>query len=276
MKTINFDFKQDTEIFIHGQVWEPDSTVSGVIILVHGLGEHSGRYSSHFADYFTQQGFAIVTFDLPGHGKSGGKRGHINQYDDFSKLVSSGVSYTKSKYLDLPIFVYGHSLGGLIALEYIIKHKPEINGAIITAPVIDVNEPIPPVKVALAKILDKFFPSFVLDSGLNRNMLSRDISVIEKYNSDPLVHGMTSSRLGMYIINIGEYVKNNAKQISIPTLLMVGSAEGIVSKSAIDNFCQQADKCQEKVWPGLYHELHNEPEQLEVFKYTYKWMQVHS
>lgn len=261
---------------IFSELWGPEKSVKGVIVLVHGLGEHCGRYASHFADYFNKQGYAIVAFDLPGHGKTSGKRGHINQHDDFSKFVSSGISYAKSKFSGLPIFLYGHSLGGLIALEYIIKHKPEINAAIITAPVIDVNEPVPPVKVTLAKIMNKLVPFFSLDSGLNRDLLSRDKSVVEKYNTDPLVHGITSSRLGTYIISIGEYVKNNANQVSIPTLIMVGSAEGIVSKSAIDVFCQQNDNCQEKVWAGLYHELHNEPEQLKVFKYTYKWMQDHS
>ncbi len=275
MKTsvINLEYNSGDKIF--SQLWEPENPPKGVIVLVHGLGEHSGRYSTHFADHFSNEGLSIITFDLPGHGKSGGKRGHINTYEDFNKLLSAGISYAKKKYPSLPFFLYGHSLGGLIALDYSIQHKPVINGVIVSAPVLDVNEPIPPVKLVLAKMMNKFFPSFTLDSGLNRNMLSRDKSVIERYNDDPLVHGYTSARMGMYIIEKGAFVRNNAKKISLPTLVMVGSAEGIVSREAIHDFCEQSDKCTEKIWAGLYHELHNEPEKMSVLKFTTEWIADH-
>ena len=256
-------------------MWEPENLPKGVIVLVHGLGEHSGRYNTHFADHFLNEGFSILTFDLPGHGKSGGKRGHIEQYEDFDKLLSAGISYAKNKYPSLPIYLYGHSLGALIVLEYSIQIKPSINSVIASAPVLDVNEPIPPFKLALAKVMDKFFPSFTLDSGINRNMLSSDKGVIEKYNADPLVHGYTSARMGMYIIEKGEFVLNNAKKVSLPTLVMVASADGIVSKKAIHDFCEQSDKCSEKIWAGFYHEIHNEPEKENVLEYTSKWIADH-
>jgi alpha-beta hydrolase superfamily lysophospholipase len=239
------------------------------------LGDHSGRYGTHFADHFLNEGFSILTFDLPGHGKSGGKRGHIEQYEDFYKLLSAGISYAKKKYSSLPIYLYGNSLGALIVLEFSIQTKPVINGVIASAPVLDVSEPIPPVKLALANIMNKIFPSFTLDSGLNRNMLSCDKSVIEKYNADPLVHGYASARMGMYIIEKGEFVLNNAKKVSLPTLVMVGSSEGIVSKKAIQVFCEQSDKCSEKIWAGFYHEIHNEPEKENVLEYTSKWIADH-
>jgi alpha-beta hydrolase superfamily lysophospholipase len=261
---------------IYSQLWEPEKKVVGVVVLVHGLGEHADRYGTHFAKYFNDKNYAIVTFDLPGHGKSGAKRGQIKQADDFRKLVSSSIAYAKTKYPNLPIFIYGHSLGGLISLETIIRERPEINGAIITAPVIDVNEPIPPIKLFLAKVMDKLFPSFALDSGLKRNLLSRDVNVVNAYNSDPLVHGKTSSRLGMYIINTGSFVRENAEKVSIPTFVMVGSAEGIVSKNAIDTFCKNSELCEEKEWPGLYHELHNEPEKNDVLDFAFNWMEKHS
>jgi alpha-beta hydrolase superfamily lysophospholipase len=271
---INLENINGTQIY--SQLWEPKNKVAGVIILVHGLGEHADRYGTHFAKYFNDKKYAIVTFDLPGHGKSGAKRGQIKQADDFRKLVSSSIAYAKTKYPNLPIFIYGHSLGGLIALESLIRNKPEINGAIITAPVIDVNEPIPPIKLFLAKVMDKLFPSFALDSGLNRNLLSRDVNVVNAYNSDPFVHGKTSSRLGMYIINTGAFVRENAEKVSIPTFVMVGSAEGIVSKNAIDTFCKNSELCEEKEWPGLYHELHNEPEKNDVLDSAFNWMEKHS
>ncbi len=273
---INVINLEDNGIYkIFSQMWEPENPPKGVIVLVHGLGEHSGRYSTHFAKHFSNEGFFILTFDLPGHGKSSGKRGHIKEYADINMLLSAGISHAKKKYPTLPIFLYGHSLGGLIALEYSIQIKPVINGVIVSAPVLDVNEPISPIKLAMAKLMDKFFPSFTLDSGLNRNMLSRDKSVVERYNADPLVHGHTSARMGMYIIEKGKFVRDNANKVTLPTLIMIGSAEGIVSKKAIHDFCDQSNNCSEKVWAGLYHELHNEPEKMDVFQFTTEWIASH-
>ena len=275
MKTSSITLEAKSSYQIFSQIWEPENPAKGVIILVHGLGEHSDRYCTHFANFFSNEGYSILAFDLPGHGLSSGKKGHIKEYDDFDKLLSTGISYAKNKYPSLPIFVYGHSLGGLIALEYSIQVKPNINGVIASAPVLDFYEPIHPVKLVLAKIMNTVFPSFSLDSGLNRNMLSRDKSVIERYNADPLVHGHTSSRLGMYIIEKGEFVRNNPNKVSVPTLVMVGSAEGIVSKKAIHDFCDRSDNCVEKIWTGLYHELHNEPENLSVLEFTSEWIDSH-
>jgi len=260
---------------IFSQLWESGKRPKGVIVLIHGLGEHIGRYSTHFADYYLKDGFSIITFDLPGHGKSGGKKGHINHYDDFNKLISEGISFAKNKYPNLPVFLYGHSLGGLIVLNYSIREKPEINGVIATAPVLDVYKPISPVKIALARIMNWIFPSFSLDSGLDRSMLSRDKDVIEKYNTDPLVHGYTSSRLGMFIIEKGEFVRMNAKNINVPTLVMVGSDDKIVSKKAIDDFCKQSEIINENIWPGFYHEIHNEAKNIDIFKFTSKWIMEH-
>ena len=275
MKTISIALEAKSSYQIFSQLWEAEKTVEGVIVLIHGLGEHSGRYNTHFANYFLNEGFSILSFDLPGHGKSGGQRGHIKDYDDFDELVSAGISYAKNKYPSLPIFIYGHSLGGLIALEYSIQVNPDINGLIASAPVLDIFEPIHPAKLILAKIINAVFPSFSLDSGLNRNMLSRDKSVIERYNADPLVHGHTSAKMGMYIIEKGEFVRNNANKVSVPTLVMIGSAEEIVSKKAIHDFCDQSYNCVEKIWTGLYHELHNEPENLSVLKFTSEWIDSH-
>jgi alpha-beta hydrolase superfamily lysophospholipase len=275
LKTSSITLEAKSSYQIFSQIWEPENPAKGVIILVHGLGEHSGRYCTHFANFFSNEGYSILTFDLPGHGQSSGKKGHIKEYDDFEILLSSGISYAKNKYPSLPIFVYGHSLGGLITLEYSIQVKPKINGVIASAPVLDVYEPIHPAKLVLAKIMNTVFPSFSLDSGLKRNMLSRDKSVIERYNADPLVHGHTSARMGMYIIEKGEFVRNNANKVSVPTLVMVGSAEGIVSKKAIHDFCDQSDNCVEKIWTDLYHELHNEPEKLSVLEFTSEWIYSH-
>jgi len=272
LEKINIELNDTRNYQIFSQYWKTEEKLKANILLVHGLGEHSGRYATHFAEFFTNEGFSILTFDLPGHGKSSGKRGHIEKDDDFNKIINSVINYLRVSDPIVPIFLYGHSLGGLIVLDYLLEEKPQIKGVISTAPVLDTFKPIAPAKVKLAKKMKNILPSLSLDSGLDRSQLSRDEDVISAYNEDPLVHGATSARLGSYIIERGKYVLENLVDIELPSLVMVGTDEGIVSVNAINQFCESSPNCTKKIWKGLYHELHNEPEKSDVMQYTAKWM----
>ena len=218
-------------------MWEPENPPKGVIVLVHGFGEHSGRYGTHFAEHFSKEGFSIITFDLLGHGKTGGKRGHINKFEDILKLISAGISFSKKEYTGLPIFLYGHGFGGMIVLFYSIQEEPVLNGVIATSPLLKLYGTIPSKKLTLINIMNKIYPSFTLDNELNREMLSRDSSVVDRYNADPLVHGDASVRSAMYIIEKGTFVRDNAEKVPLPTLVMYGSSDRIVSVTAIHDFC---------------------------------------
>jgi len=121
-------------------------------------------------------------------------------------------------------------------------------------------------------MMDKILPSIALDNGLDRTKLSKDKSVVEKYNNDPLVHGLASARLGAFIIDKGSYIISNPQLLSIPALIMVGADEEIVSKTAIHDFCKATKMCEEKIWDGMYHEIHNEKDKSMVFEYTLKWI----
>ena len=256
---------------LHCEVWKPASKPKFAMLLVHGLGEHCNRYKGDFSDFFTSHGVVIYTFDLPGHGQSGGKRGHIRQYEDLGRILYNRLAQIKKDYPELPVFIYGHSLGGLIVSVFLLENQPTIRGAILSAPVLDVENPLPPFKVTLAKMMNKVFPAITLDNGLDREKLSKDKDVVEKYNADPLVHGLASARLGAFIIEKGKYVLNNPQLLTSPTLIMVGADEAIVSKSAIDTFCKSS-LCTIKIWDGMYHEIHNEPGKQAVFQYGLDWM----
>jgi acylglycerol lipase len=257
---------------LHCEIWQPTGKPKYAMLLVHGLGEHCNRYKGDFSEFFTSHGAVIYTFDLPGHGKSGGKRGHIQQYKDLNRILSNLLSRIKKEFPDLPVFIYGHSLGGLISGVYLVENQPIIQGAILSAPVFDVENTLPPFKVALAKMMNKVFPSITLDNGLDREKLSKDKDVVERYNTDPLVHGLASARLGAFIIEKGEYVLKNPQLIKMPVLIMVGADEAIVSKSAIQNFCESSPMCTNKIWDGMYHEIHNEQGKQDVFQFTLEWM----
>ena len=257
---------------LHCEIWKPEGKPKAAMLLVHGLGEHCNRYKGDFSQFVTSNGMVIYTFDLPGHGFSGGKRGCLRHERDLYTILENRLNQIYKDYPDIPVFLYGHSLGALINATFLVNRRPSVRGAIITAPPLAVDNPLPPIKIIVAKIMDKIYPALVLDSGLNREMLSRDPQVIEKYNNDPLVHGLTSARLGAYIINKGKFMRENPQLVKTQTLVMVGGDEAIVSKAAIHAFCEASPLVSEKVWDGMYHEIHNEKGKQEVFQFAYRWM----
>ena len=245
-----------------------------VVALVHGHGEYSGRYQ-HVADFYTKNGFAVISFDLFGRGKSGGQRGHLPEGEAYLSSLDNLLDYASSQYPDLPIFLRGHSLGGEIVLWYGMERKPKINGIIASAPLFASFEPVSPLKLLLAKTMNFIFPAFPMKSEINADALSRDKSVVTKYKVDPLVHGMISARLGWTIIEKGKWLRDHAKEFPLPLLLMVGTGERIVNRSDIDEFAKQVPNIDYKIWDGLYHELHNEPEKEAVLSYELDWANKH-
>ncbi len=257
---------------IYTQEWKPDHAKAAVV-LVHGLGEHSGRYQ-HVAGAFNRAGYALLAADLPGHGQTGGPRGHIPSYEVALDLISCMLDEARSRYPGLPVFLYGHSMGGNLVLYYGLQRQPNLAGMICTSPGLGVTEPVPGWKVLLGRILYNMLPAFQMDNGLDVNNLSHDPRVIEKYKNDPLVHGKVSARLGLDVIGNGEYIVAHAAEFPpIPLLLMQGSQDHIVNPPATERFAKRTGALLTyKVWDGLYHELHNEPQQGEVIAYMIGWL----
>lgn len=263
---------EDLSTDIYYQVWQPEKAIKAVMLVCHGLGEHGGRYGSEFADFYTKAGIVIVAPDLPGHGNTKGIRGHIPDTIFFLDIIDKFIALIKHNFPGKPIFLYGHSMGGLITLWHNSARSPKVNGIVITSPALGTNEPVPQIKRTLAKIMDRLLPSFCMDNGLDTNQLSQDKEVVKTYLADPLVHDRISARLGMFILSKGEWVLSKASQNKNPLLVMIGSDEGIVSKDAVDKYCQITPGVDYKVWSNLYHEIHNEPQKEEVFKFTLSWL----
>lgn len=254
------------------RIWEPDKAVRAVMVLVHGLGEHSGRYGTHFAEFYTDAGLAILAPDLPGHGLTKGDRGHIAQTAQFLDYIDLLVNEAHRRYPEKPLFIYGHSMGGLITLWYALDRHPQVAGVIVTSPAIGVHDPVPAPKKALAKFMNRISPAFSMENGLDVAQLSRDEQVVQAYVNDSLVHSRISARLGLMMLSQGDWILEHAPENQNRMLVMIGSQEGIVSKDAVDKFCQIAPNITYKVWPDLFHEIHNEAENLQVFAFTKKWM----
>jgi len=272
MRTRTFSWQTDDQLHIHAKEWQVDNP-QAVVCIVHGLGEHLGRYE-HVADFFTTNNISIWSFDRRGHGQSGGKRGFIPNYSAVLDEIAHILAEAKAKNPGIPIFLYGHSMGGNFALKYTLDREPKLAGLVTSAPLILPGFPPPKALLGLARLLRSFYPAFTQPNGLKQEHLSRDKSVIEAYDDDPLVHDKISASLAVDSLDVGKWLDNYSGKISIPTLIMHGSDDQITSPEASAAFAKRVHgDVTYKSWEGLYHEIHNEPEQASVFQYTLEWIQ---
>lgn len=251
--------------------WKPEGKVKAVIANTHGLGEYALRYQ-HVAEFYNKNNIAILGFDLFGHGKSGGKRGELPEKDTHLESINYLLEQARVKYPGSPIILRGHSLGGELVLWYALEKRPDIKAIISTSPFFAAYEPLPPIKLFLAKVMNNLLPAFAMESGLDPTGLSRDQSIVEKYVHDPLVHKKVSARLGWMMVEQGKWIMEHASEFPLPLLIVVGSAERIVSRAKIEEFAKHAPNSELKIWDGLYHETHNEPEKDLVLKFELDWV----
>ncbi|MAT43153.1 MAG: hypothetical protein CL609_12490 [Anaerolineaceae bacterium] len=261
---------------LHFQYWLPEQKTKASIVLIHGLGEHCNRYE-HVAQFFNDHDIAVFALDHLGHGKSSGKRGHIPSFKTVNEYISALIKLAKETVKDVPIILYGHSMGGNMVLYYTLSNQEnlQIKGVISTSPGLGVGEPIPPLKLTLAKVMNVLLPSMTLDNGLDVENLSHDSEVIQAYKDDPLVHPMISTRLAMELINKGDWILNHADQFPLPLFLALGEKDHIVDAQKVIEFAEKApkDKTTFHLFEGLYHELHNEPQQEAVLNDMLTWIE---
>jgi len=257
---------------LEGRLWKADNQKS-VIVLVHGLGEHTGRYD-HVAKVFNDSGYSFMGTDLRGHGESAGKRGHAMGYATIFSDLDKTLDYVDAQFSGTQIILYGHSMGGNIVSNYLIRQlNPTIKKAIITGPWLKlVNNP-PAAVLNLARLLAKGFPSITVPNGLDTGDLSTDPQVKLKYQQDPLVHNKISLAFSTQLFAGGQKAINNASKIQIPILAMHGAEDRITSVEGTSRFAANCgDLCTLKIWPGMKHEIHNEIDKEFVFNFMLNWL----
>jgi len=278
MKTFESKWDGNDGIMFFTQGWEPDTDPKALIALVHGLGEHTGRYA-HVGKVMTDAGYAMVGFDLRGHGKSGGARGHFPSLSTVMQDIKEFLVFLAQRYPELPQFLYGHSLGGLLVLTFALKDNAGVKGVIATGP--GLRSPIhdQKSKVAMAKLLGSLVPSIQLSSDLEVTALSRDQNVVKAYVNDPLVHDRMSLGFGKAGLDATDQVFNHAAEFPVPLLIMHSKIDKITYSSGSEDFARLVAEAGNdvtlKLWEGLYHELHNEPEKAEVFAFMAEWLDKH-
>lgn len=267
-----FTWKNAEKIDIFACGWRPDSYQKAVVVLVHGLGEHSGRYQ-HVGEFLCEHGYALFGLDLPGHGKSGGIRGHAD-FDSILLDIDHLIATVKARFPAAPIILYGHSMGGTLALYYLYHRKPDIKGSVVTSPGLRTGFKVPPIKLALARMMNRWMPTLVMANGLDQAQLARDPSVRQKYAEDPLVHDRISARLGWNLISKGEELLGLAGSFpSMSILMMVGTEDRLVSPQAVYEFAERyRGDLTLKKWEGFLHETHNEIGKEAVLNTMVEWM----
>ena len=244
----------------------------GVMIITHGMGEHSMRYME-MVDFFTNVGYTVISFDIRGHGLSEGKRGHSPGYEFLMDDIERVYTQVKKDYPSLPIFLFGHSMGGNLILNFLLRKPNSICGAIVTGAYLKLGFEPPKWKIILAKLSSSIWPTLSQPTELELDALSRNKEVIRKYENDELVHDRITSAFFINVHFAGQYVIDHANEIKTPLLVMHGMEDRLTSPKGSQEFASNSgENVHLKMWDGLYHELHNEPEKQEIFNYEMEWM----
>lgn len=270
-----FTWKSDDGQELYAQCWNAGADCIGCILLVHGMGEHSTRYDK-WASRFAENGYSVISFDLRGHGKTPGIPGSASNLNtllnDLDCLVSNGKKLCKDK----PLFLYGHSFGGNLVINYAISRTVELTGIIVTSPWFELSNMPPRHKLLRAKILNRIAPKLIAKADLKSEHISRELREVHNYRTDPYVHGKITVRLFMQACEKGLIAKRSIYKINAPLLLLHGTADQITSCKASRDFVMNSGKKTTFVEiEGGYHELHNDSDRERVFEIISEWLNKH-
>lgn len=268
---MQYSIKLKNGQILRGFLNSPGEKSRANIVFVHGLGEHINRYTE-WAESFNREKIGFTGLDLPGHGSSDGRRGHIRSFSLTDEMLDILLKHIKSTFPATPVFIYGHSLGGGIVLDYLLRKKPAVKGAVVTSPWLKLSIEPDKFKLTLVSVMKRIIPGLVQPSGLVQENLSQDKDVISRYNSDPLVHDKISVSLAYNAMRAAGNSLNHSHELEVPLLLMHGSKDLICSPEGSSGFAAGTKMAELKIWDGGYHELHNEPFKNDVFEYIISWI----
>ncbi len=272
MKHNEFNIKAYDNINLYGQCWLPEGETIAVINLIHGIGEHSTRYTA-MADYYTKKAIAVYAIDYRGHGKSEGKRGHTPEYESLMKDIDKLMEYSAKDSSCKKLFIYGHSLGGNLVLNYVLRRQPKITGLIASGPWLKLAFEPSKFDVVLGSFVKKIYPAFTQKTKLKTDDLSHNEDSNETYKKDDLVHGHISVSLFFGAREAAQWALDNAAKMPVPLLLMHGGADKMTSPEGSKEFASKTDKAELKIWDGFYHEIHNEKENQQVYDFVINWIE---
>ncbi len=267
---------------LYRQCWRPEGRTRAALAIVHGMGEHSGRYQN-VIHALVPKGYVIHGFDLRGCGRSPGQRGHIDSWSQFRGDLDAFLRSVREQERlicpppgesGVPLFLMGHSMGGLIVLDYVLRRPEGLVGTLLSAPGLEPLGVAKPWMVLVARLLTRIWPRFALDVELEVAAVSRDSAVVEAYRQDPLCHAKGSVRWGTESLAVIEWIKAHAGDLRLPILMTHGSADRLVSPAGTRAFFDAVtfpDKTFH-LYQGGYHEPHNDLDHEQVLGDYQSWL----
>jgi len=252
--------------------WLPENP-ERVLLLVHGMGEHSGRYE-HFGAWFAARGCSVHAYDHLGHGRSAGLPGHVRRFDDYLDDLEGILADVRRRHPQLPVFVVGHSMGGLIVAAFARERRPQLAGAVTSAAALDLGEGVSGATLVAARILSRLVPRLRLSTELDPAGLSRDQEVVDAYVADPLVFRRVTASMANELFGAIRRTRAGGAEVQLPMLMLHGEADPICPVAGTREFFEQLplDDKAVQTYPGLLHEIFNEPEHEQVFEDLLAWL----
>lgn len=280
MKHQEGTFKGFGGLGLYYQSWQPAGETRAVLAIVHGLGEHGGRYPN-VVNHLLPKGVAVYALDHRGHGRSPGPRAFVNNWLELIEDVGYFCQLVAQQQPGVPFFLMGHSMGGNITLNYILRyptsHHPDgVRAVIASAPAVGTLD-VPPVLAFVSRLLSGLLPKLSVATGLDATGISRDTAVVKAYQNDPLVHGRGTPRFAVEIAASAEWALAHANEFQPPLLLLHGSADRLVDAQASRDFFAQVQHNNKKliIYEDGYHEPHNDIEHDRVVGDIENWLESH-
>lgn len=269
-------FRSFDQTQLYYQMWLPETPIRAILIIVHGLGGHGGMYGN-ISKYLLPHGFGIYTIDLRGHGKSPGQRGYINSWDEYRQDIKFFLELIQVQNPGIPCFLLGHSMGGLIAIDFVLRH-PEIakslSGLITFAPALS-KSTVSRWKILLGQILSRVYPRFSLSTGIDFSLAVRDPKMVETYRQDKLRHSLGTARLASEFFRVQDWVKQHIQELDLPFLMVIAGADQVIFPEGNRQIFQQLtmERKELKEYSDSYHELQDDDNYLEVLTDLWKWLE---
>jgi len=272
MNQQSFSLTSVTGLKLYGHIWQSNSKPLAVVVLLHGFSEHCLRYSPYI-ELFDKENIAFIGIDHIGHGHSDGKRGAIYSYEQLLNDIDLLIDKAEAVFPDSPKFLYGHSMGGNIALNYLLQRSYPFKGALISAPWLKLTSEPNLFKKACVRILQYICPNMTIASNLDTNFISTQEEEVDAYIHDPLNHGRISFRLLAAISRQGLWAMNHTHLLKTPTLLIHGNKDQITSHVASKQLASKHPYLIKYLeFDGMYHEIHNDTARKKLAEQCIKWI----
>ena len=258
---------------LYWQCWLPDGKPKAILLVAHGLAEHSGRYKN-LVNYFVPKGYAVYALDHRGHGKSEGTRSYVDSFNDYLTDLKTFFDMVRKEHKNTKIFLFGHSLGGTIATAYAVEHQEELAGLILSGSSLVPSTSVSPALLAVAGVVSALLPKMGVTL-LDASAISRDKSVVDAYVSDPLVfRGKVPARTGAELARMWKQLPEQMPKIKLPVLIMHGFTDQLADPRGSKLLYERVGSKDKtlKLYDNCYHEICNEPEREQVFVDMEAWL----